>query len=81
MQSVQGLEIDDSRVTAKVEEIAADAAIASSRALLARDVREPVLDGDAFAQARAATRCRDEFAQTMLELLVGSNVDATTSAG
>ena len=58
---MDGFEVDDRGSASDVEQILADAEISSATPLLAAEMREAMLDGDAFAKLLPALRCRREL--------------------
>ena len=63
----------------QVEGVLADAAIARTGPLTARDVREAVLDGHSLSQSLPPPWRSDEMAKPLLECLVRSDANLTTS--
>ncbi len=78
---MDGFEIHDRGRPSDVEQVLADAEVSGATSLLATEVREPMLDGNAFAKPFPSLRCSREFAKAVLELLVLGDADGAARRG
>jgi hypothetical protein len=78
--SLDRLEVLDGAGAAQVEEVLADAAVASAASLPAADVRESVLDGDSLAELGSAGRGLLQLAQLVLEPFILGDGDGPAAA-